>query len=245
MKRNTIIFAIAFVGGLLGSNFQPILTGSGKLQFPENATPATISASSGAVNIAAGGSNQNVTLTPSGTGLTSLLGNVIIGAGSGTSALEIYRTASLANAGITLTQAGTGGHSYYIESTAPANGFGVGRLVIYDLTASAIIICTDTAGKVGIAGCPSYPLDATGDINSSTKYRVAGTAGVGGSISVTTGSGTALTSASCATTTIQYKDWTSTNQTATLCVSLNTGTGSFLTSASASANTFTGGIRTN
>ena len=48
-----------------------------------------ISTGSGAVTIAAGGTNQNVTLTPSGTGYTLLNGNVGIGTTSPHWPLEV------------------------------------------------------------------------------------------------------------------------------------------------------------
>ncbi len=134
-----------------------------------------------------------------------------------------------------------------------------------DLRGSYTII---RLGNVGIGGTNhAYPLDVTGDVNSSTLYRVGGVAGVGGSISVNTTSAsgissvtpstdTAVVSVGYSTSTIQYKDWGGANQSATFVtgvsfstgsfvVSISTGTTSFLTGASASANTFSGGIRTN
>lgn len=83
------------------------------------------------------------------------------------------------------------------------------------------------AGFGGNTG-PSYAVDATGQINASTGYRVGGTAGVSGSqavgVSVTVG-----------TNVIQYKDWAGLNQSMSVVTSVTLNT---------SARTYTGGIRT-
>lgn len=65
--------ALFAAGLIIGANNQPILVGGGgtpanSIQFPENATRANIYASSGALNVNAGGTNQNINLTPSGSG---------------------------------------------------------------------------------------------------------------------------------------------------------------------------------
>jgi hypothetical protein len=73
--KNAILIAACFAAGLAGANVQPILTGAGKLIFPEATPAATLSASSGALTVAAGGSNKNITLTPSGTGGVTVPGS--------------------------------------------------------------------------------------------------------------------------------------------------------------------------
>src|SRR6516162_5819093 len=77
--RNGILISLCFIAGLAGANVQPILTGAGKLIFPETTPSATISAASGALTVAAGGSNQSVVVKPSGTGAVNAGGYLSFG----------------------------------------------------------------------------------------------------------------------------------------------------------------------
>lgn len=70
--------AIVAAAGLLAVNKQPILSGAGSLLFPEASPAASIAASAGALTISAGGSNKNIILTPSGTGVVSAGGGLLI-----------------------------------------------------------------------------------------------------------------------------------------------------------------------
>ena len=118
MKRHAILVAVCFAAGLLGSNVQPVLTGAGKILFPENATPANITASSGAITIAAGGSNQNVVTSPSGTGFTVLGGKVgVDGVTTPAHALDV--TGDINASGSLLSQVSTGTAPLTVASTTP------------------------------------------------------------------------------------------------------------------------------
>lgn len=64
---------------------------------------------------------------------------------------------------------GTGGMSLYLNT-----GLTVGNT----FTPSAVITINTTGAGFGGNTNPQYPVDATGDINTSTKYRVGGTAGL-------------------------------------------------------------------
>ena len=67
MKKNFTLIFFCFLAGLFGANVTPILTGAGKLIFPETSPSASLSASGGQLTIAAGGTNKNILLQPSGT----------------------------------------------------------------------------------------------------------------------------------------------------------------------------------
>jgi hypothetical protein len=84
----------------------------------------------------------------------------------------------------------------------------------------SVVIVAGNLGPGGNTG-PAWPVDSIGDINTSGAFRASGTAGVGGALVLN------LTS-----TTIQYKDWSGTNQSATV-----------LTNVTLTANLFSGGIR--
>jgi hypothetical protein len=178
VKQKLLIFAIAFAGALAGSNFTPLLSGTGKLIFPETSPSATLSASSGALTVAAGGVNQPLNLNPSGTGNVAINSN-----------------GSTANAAISFAQVSTGSQNWLLEDTASGNGFGVGKLLAYNLTGGALAWGCDSTGKCGFGtASPGYQVDSTGDINASGVFRKGGTAGVGTGSTITV-----CTSGACAT----------------------------------------------
>ena len=74
----------------------------------------------GALTLAAGGTNQNVTLTPSGTGNTLLGGNVGIGTGSTTPATRLHVESSTAGGGFRLVD-GSQGANKVLSSDASGN----------------------------------------------------------------------------------------------------------------------------
>jgi hypothetical protein len=105
--RNALLISLCFIAGLAGANVQPILSGAGSLIFPETIPSATLSASSGALTIAAGGTSKNVILKPTGSGCVQLFADspaITLCDSSG----QITLSAGGANQNITLTPSGTG-----------------------------------------------------------------------------------------------------------------------------------------
>ncbi len=178
MKRDLFIISLCFVAGMAGANVQPLLTGAGKILFPESATPATISASSGALTLAAGGSNQNVNLTPTGTGVTSATGNV---AASGT----------LRTTGFVLPASGSGLELFYNAAIPAANVTAIDRTgVAYlplRLNGLTTTVNAQSGGCFGVLGACTYDLDTTGDTNTSGVFRKAGTAGISATLTIPNG----------------------------------------------------------
>jgi len=70
----------------------------------------------GALTFAAGGTNQNVTLTPSGTGYTVLNGNVGVGAATPATTLDVNGNLKIGDAGVACA-AGTAGAQRYNSTT--------------------------------------------------------------------------------------------------------------------------------
>ena len=102
--RLRVAILIIFAAALSAQNVQPILSGSGKILFPETAAPnsAYIKAASGALNFYAGGTNQGLIFRPTGI--------VTVGVGS-----------SLANATFYVgTQAFTGTNAWGLQVLAPS-----------------------------------------------------------------------------------------------------------------------------
>jgi hypothetical protein len=151
-------------------NNPPLLVGgsAGKLEFPENATPANITASSGALTISAGGTNQNVTLTPSGTGKVS--------AGAFTDVAGRIRAA-----GNTGPSTGAGMEMFYTGTAGGIVSFDRGSSAFkqFTLDGDPIVINATSGGNVGIGGGASFKLDVSGDVNTSGVFRVGGTQVVG------------------------------------------------------------------
>ena len=109
-----------------------------------------------ALAFAAGGSNQNVTLTPSGTGYTLLGGNVGIG-GSGSSGYKLL---------ITDTTTTSGQSGLYINKTGTINGTGYG-ITSYISGATTSYAINGTASGTG-----SYNYGVTGTSNGAAAYNV-------------------------------------------------------------------------
>jgi hypothetical protein len=165
---------IVFVAGLLaGANVTPLLSGSGKIIFPENATSATLSASSGALGVNAGGTNQGITLTPTGTGTTYAVGNH--GSTSAKASLEVSGMFRATDFNVPTSGAG-------IEAFYNSGGFinaydrGASSYKTLTLNGSSLVLNNSTVGTtcVNQASC-TYALDTLGDTNTSGVYRVGGT----------------------------------------------------------------------
>lgn len=162
---------------LLGNALNPTVA-LGTIGWKVSVSPwATITAPSGGLTLNAGGTNQNISLNPTGTGSVVIASStLVIGAApAGGCPLEIQQSGSLANAALGLNQTGAGGHNYRIESTSPNNGLGVGRWVVYDITLGSSIIITDTLGNVAIPG------------TLTTSTLTATTAQISGSLSALSG----------------------------------------------------------
>lgn len=187
MKRDAFVVFLCFVAGMAGSNVQPVLTGAGKILFPENATPATISASSGALTLAAGGTNQNVSITPSGTGIGQVTRPLLVGsAGPGSSAQFTVHPGT--NENLAVTGAVDMPNGVVVQSYNDA----VNADEDLELSAAAFRF---TQGNVGIGANPGFALDnQAGDTNTVGVYRKSGVAGVGTGSSITVCTGGACTS---------------------------------------------------
>ena len=89
--------------------------------------------SSGALGISAGGSNQNITLTPSGTGVTAFNGNVQIGS------VAAFAPLTLTNAGHSMT--GTIFQEGVFDNATGSSGVWLG----YDSSGTTGVVAADTA----------------------------------------------------------------------------------------------------
>lgn len=125
MKRDLFVIFLCFIAGLGGANIQPLLTGDGKLRFPEGSPPAYINAATGQINIVPGG------VFPSG------------------------------------------GTAWIL----PVGGTGLANFSKFGLSINTNAIA-------------NYMLDANGDVNSNTTYRIAGTSGGTSIFSVRNSAGT-------------------------------------------------------
>jgi len=179
------------------ANVQPILTGAGKLLFPESSTPATLSASSGALTVAAGGTNKNVILKPTGSGCVQLFADspaITLCDSSG----QITIAAGGTNQNVALTPSGTGLVSITGTSAAASNTAGILAQVTAGSTRglrmglldsnyawiqsydSLPLLLNPAGGNLGVGGAShAFPLDVTGNINTSGVLMVGGTQVVG------------------------------------------------------------------
>ena len=267
-RREIWMVLVCFAAGLGGANVTPVLTGAGKVVFPEANPSANIGATSGALTMAAGGTNQNIVTTPSGAGNTILGGRVGIGGTpSPANTLDVNGIITVKDGGGRNLPGGiaTEVNAFIIDfglnddSTSrfgPYNASYQGGMMRFDGRAGAglftlfvraaggtavgpaITVLSSGNAGFGTTG-PNYRIDAAGDINATGVYRQNGTAGVGGAITAATG--TAVASVGCTTSTIQYLDWTSAHQTITVCTGLTVSNGTFVTSIP--VNNFAGGIR--
>ncbi len=105
-----VLILVLAVGAVIGANVQPSLTGGGYVLFPENANPAYLYASSGLLTLAAGGTNQNIYLAPSGTGLVNAAtGYATAGTAGVTSATITSANLTIKGGIVTAATSGTSG----------------------------------------------------------------------------------------------------------------------------------------
>lgn len=167
---------------------------SGQLAVANGGTGTTTGSitGTGALNFGAGGTDQNVTLTPSGAGYTVLNGNVGIGTAAPSTPLHIASTGS-ASPGITQEVVGTG-TTYFNQLTAGAgysavsNGIYLGVISSggYDGSAyhNATVMRSEVDGAVTTGSVPGRMLFLTTPVGAGTpleRMRItnAGYVGVG------------------------------------------------------------------
>lgn len=165
------------LAGLFAANNQPLLTGLGYLKFPENSTPAYLYATGGGLTVASGGSNQNLVLAPSGTGYVAA-GSTCFGSWPAlTSNLFVQNCALAASTpgNYALSQNNAG--QTYLNAAS-------GQTIHFHL-ANVIQGIWSTIGLSILTGVnANYPLDVAGDVNTSTGYRVSGTAGQSATVTI-------------------------------------------------------------
>jgi hypothetical protein len=190
--KNALLISLCFIAGLAGANVQPILSGAGKLIFPEASPSATLSAASGALTVAAGGNNKNLILTPSGTGVAI----VNASAGSSNANASLDAGGMIRSTDYNVPTAGTGLEVYAAGGNGHLQAYnraGAAYVPLY-IDGNALTINSNSGANVGIGAAPSHKLDANGDINTSGVFMKGGVAGVGTGSTITV-----CTSGACAT----------------------------------------------
>jgi hypothetical protein len=76
--------------------------------------------------------------------------------GGGTSIVARLNSANTSATYLDINNSSTGAHEWYIGATGSASGFGVGKLAIYDATATANRLTIDASGNVGIGTTAPY-----------------------------------------------------------------------------------------
>lgn len=186
-----IIGAMALFGAglLIGANNQPILVGGSSPYIglpPASPLPKILANSSGAISINAGGSNQNVSVTPGTTGALDVLNTngtataILSGSRIGSNDLAVLESFNFGQlSGVPTAQIA------FRNTTANA---GDGTIELRPGTAGvpAMKVTLLPNGNMGFGAnaSPGYPVDATGDINASGVFRQAGTAGITMSLGV-------------------------------------------------------------
>lgn len=215
------VFAAAFAGfhvaEVSAANAEPKLSGSGCVVFQGSTPPATVCVSAGGVTVSAAGTNQNVVLTPSGSGYTLPGGNVGIGGITtpltplhvlGPSGVTSF--ASSTRLGVTITgptsnndyagidfTGGTGVPRARIGAVYTNSGsflrFGTSNNYGSGITNTGVSI--DFNGNLGAGGntSPGFAVDATGVVNASSGFSSGGTAGYNTNITVKGSSGSNCT----------------------------------------------------
>jgi hypothetical protein len=173
MKKNLSVIFLCFLAGLFGANVTPLLTGTGKLVFPETSPSANLSASSGKLSVAAGGTNQNILIAPSGTGSV------------GVNVTDPTFGGLQASPGLSIGGYGT---PLVIGNTLSTVNFkiglnGSGEWALYDYGAAAWTLgMFQTHGRVGITLSPGagnqLDVGGLGTINASSGYLTNNVAGL-------------------------------------------------------------------
>jgi hypothetical protein len=182
MKPRPILagaLALLIFQTLPAANVAPVLSSVGKILFPGTSPNPTISAPSGALTLASGGSNQNLVLAPSGTGAVSWTGDALAAAKLGLNGVTDF-SASGCNGALCV---GSGGTINLDDTAILAWGGGASRPQIAGSKAAttmdfrnATAGYTFTGGKVGIGAAPTtYALEVTGQVDATTGFRSAGT----------------------------------------------------------------------
>lgn len=156
------------------------------------ATGGNVTGGSSGLALSGGGTNQNITLTPSGTGATVINGNVGIGTSTPTSVLDVKASNAGAEARFnTVTANQAFGQIWADAGTAKWQMFkdATQKFGIYDATRGQNVLTVapdgnmalmESGGNVGIGTTsPTQKLDVAGDA------RVSGNLTVGGGLNVT------------------------------------------------------------
>jgi hypothetical protein len=173
MKKNFSVIFLCFLAGLFGANVTPLLTGAGKIVFPEASPSSYLSSAAGTLSIGSGGTNPtNISLLPNGGAV-------------GVATTDPTFGGRVSGAGIATTYYGT---PFVAGNSPTAPNFklvinGAGQWALYDYAAGAWDVgLFQSSGAVGIGGAPGtgHTLDVygAGTINAGSGYLTAGTAGL-------------------------------------------------------------------
>jgi hypothetical protein len=172
MKKNISVIFLCLLAGLFGANIEPILTGTGKLVFPETSPSASLSASGGALTVAAGGANKSILLMPTGQGSVGVqttdptFGALVVPSlGIANNTVPIVAGSATTKPNFELLLDGSG--DWALEDYA-ANAWTMG---LYQGN-----------GRVGINGGPGatnqLDVGGLGTINAASGYKTANVAGL-------------------------------------------------------------------
>lgn len=212
MRPYIIVAALCCAAILFAANLPPYFTGGGGtpancVVFPGTSPAAYLCAPSGAAGLNSGGANQDLNLTPSGTGNIRTSANLGIGSSpistiAGRSYVTIKGSTLAGVLELATAQADANSNLVGMWQSTDANNLdadrriGLIQMLLDGTTANhrgglirfatkadsggiSVWAALTRQGFWGFGGnlSPAYSIDATGDTNTSGVYRVGGTAG--------------------------------------------------------------------
>lgn len=163
------IIGIFSAGFLAGANKTPLLTGSGYIRFPESSTPASLHASSGTLALAAGGSNQNITLTPTGSGGVGIGGTpaYLLDVSGDINTSGVFRKGGTAGVSASVAIPGGGGITTSGGVVTALNGPATGASGTFTTPGGGALVLS--GGIATAIGNPTTGLTGTYSVRNSTN----------------------------------------------------------------------------